>query len=309
LLDPRLGNDQFALTLSTELWQPQVRIPPAGLPPLPLTLNWQVGEGCGSDDRLLDQPHGVTIDLARQRILVADTANRRVVTFNLAGELVGSLRDERFAEPFDLDLGADGAPLLLDALAQQIFRLDPINDSVEPLQLAESFYRPRGIGTQLMNGLLVADTGGGRVVILSADNATAGQFGGRDSLLGRGQPVDALATNGALWAVTAEDGRLWQLDSGGSLLAVQPTNTLNGPHLAGLPGGTFFVSDPARSLVLYFSANGQPRAQLATMGSLVTPTGVAAVQSNEVVYLAIVDSATCTLSWWQALAPALSSLN
>ncbi|HMN29705.1 MAG TPA: hypothetical protein PKE45_16260, partial [Caldilineaceae bacterium] len=117
--------------------------------------------------------------------------------------------------------------------------------------------------------------------------------------------VDALTANGALWAVTAEDGRLWRLDSGGSILAIQPTNTLNGPHLAGLPGGAFFVSDPARSLVLYFSANGQPRAQLETLGSLITPTGVAAVQSGDVVYLAVVDSATCTLSWWQGPASAL----
>jgi DNA-binding beta-propeller fold protein YncE len=282
-----------------------VRIPPAGLQLLPFVLTWQAGEGCGSDQRLLDQPHGVAIDLAGNRILVADTANRRVAIFDLSGALIGSLRDEQFQEPFDLTLDSEGAPLLLDALAQQIFRLNLDRNIIEPVPMTVSFYHPRGIVNNPAGGLLVADTGGGRVAMLGEDGASLGEFGGRDSPLGRGQPVDDIGANGALWAVAAEDGRLWRLDRNGSILAFQPTNTLNGPQLAALPDGGFFLTDPARALVQFHTANGQPRGQIDLSGRLVTPTGISALVYNDLISLAIVDTTTCTLSWWQAPAASL----
>jgi sugar lactone lactonase YvrE len=300
LLDPALGDEQFALTPASQHWQAQVRIPPTGLPLLPFVLSWQAGEGCGSDERLLDQPHGVAIDLARNRILVADTANRRVAVFALDGGLLSSLRDEHFEEPFDLTLDSDGDPLLLDAGTQQIYRLNIDAGLAEPIPTPVSFYRPRGIASSADGSVLVADTGGGRVVVLSPVEGNYHQFGERESALGRGQPVDAIGVNGAHWAVTAEDGRLWRLDYSGSVLAIQPTNTLNGPHLAALPDGSFFLTDPARSLALFHTANGQPRGQLQLAGNLVTPTGIAALAFNDLISLAIVDTTTCTLSWWQA---------
>jgi hypothetical protein len=305
LLDPRLGDDGFALNAEFDAGQVQARIPPTNLPLLPFVLRWQAGEGCGESDQLLNQPHGVVIDLARNQILVADTANRRVAIFNLEGNLMRSWRDDRFQEPFDLHLGADGVPQLLDAVAQQSFRLNPTTGIVEPLPQEPSFYRPRGFAVDSLGNRLIADTGGARLVLLQPDGGQSAQFGGQGSFLGRGQPVDGLIFPEALWAITAEDGRLWRLESLGSFTATQPTNTLNGPHLAGLPTGAFFLSDPGRSLVLYHTANGQPRGQLASPAALITPTGVDAALINDTVYLAIVDSTNCTLSWWQSPAQAL----
>ncbi len=300
LLDPRLGSDQFAFSQLPEAWTIQARIPPQSLPPLPFAMQWQAGEGCGSDPRLLNQPHGVLIDHLNNRILVADTANQRVAVFDLAGELVNKLTHEQFQEPFDLQLGTDGTPLLLDAVAQQIFRLDLETGTIEPLSLASSFYRPRGFAIDELGGVLIADTGGARVVQFDPSGVQLNQFGGPDSLLGRGQPVDALAASNKLWAITAEDGRLWHLNSGGSFTAIQPTNTLNGPHLAALPDGSFFVSDPGRGAVLYLDTDGQPRGQLLAGGSLSVPTGIDVMVLNEIAYLAVADSSNCTLSWWQA---------
>ncbi len=300
LLDPRLGSDQFAFSQLPEAWTIQARIPPQNLPPLPFAMQWQAGEGCGSDPRLLNQPHGVLIDHLRNRILVADTANQRVAMFDLGGELVDALTHEQFQEPFALHLGTDGVPLLLDAVAQQIFRLEADAGIIEPLSLASTFYRPRGFAIDGLGGVLMADTGGARVVQLDPAGVQLNQFGGQGSLLGRGQPVDALATGNNLWAISAEDGRLWHLNSGGSFTAIQPTNTLNGPHLAALPDGSFFVSDPGRGTVLYLDAAGQPRGQLVAAGSLSVPTGVDVMVLNEIAYLAVVDSSNCTLSWWQA---------
>jgi hypothetical protein len=135
---------------------------------------------------------------------------------------------------------------------------------------------------------------------LQANGEPAGQFGGPETPIGKGQPGDTLWVNGRLWSITAEDGRLWRLDNGGSLTAIQPTNTLNGPHLAGLPDGSFFVSDPGRGLVFSYAVTGEPRGQLAQPGVWITPTGVDAVLVGDQVYLAVVDSAACIVSFWQA---------
>jgi hypothetical protein len=305
LLDPSLGDEYFALAQARESWQPQARIPPANLPPLPFHLLWQAGNGCGVGADQLNQPHGVAISAVNDRIYVADTANLRVMAFTFNGTPMGSIRHAAFQEPFDLQLGMDGAPLLLDAVAQQIFRIDPAANVAEPVTLAASFYRPRGLAIDPAGNFMVADTGGARIALLQANGDPLGEYGGPETPLGKGQPVDALWNGGRLWAVTAEDGRLWRLDNGGSLMAVQPTNTLNGPHLAGLPNGSLLVSDPERGLVLYHAASGEPRGQLAQPGIWVTPTGVDALFLGEQVFLAVVDSETCLVSFWQAPATAL----
>src|SRR5262249_50359787 len=147
----------------------------------------------------------------------ADTANRRIGLFTLDGTPAGFLHSALFQEPYALRLALDGALLVLDATAQQIFRVDPVSGGSQPLPLATAFYHPRAFAVDEQGNLMVADTGGARVAILQTDGQPAGEFGGPATLLGKGQPVDALWADGRLWAVTAEDGRLWRLDSSGSM--------------------------------------------------------------------------------------------
>jgi DNA-binding beta-propeller fold protein YncE len=196
-------------------------------------------------------------------------------------------------------MNSDNSVLVLDTTAQQILHINPASGEIQPLSVETSFYHPRGFTVDSAGNLAVADTGGGRVVILSAAGQVLGEFGGQNSLLAAGQPVDVLAVKGALWAVTAEDGRLWQLISNGSLTALPRTDTLNGPHLASLPDNSFFLSDPLRKTIGYYAATGQPLGQFAFQGAFTTPTGIAATQLDNFVYLAVSDSATCTLSLWR----------
>lgn len=299
LVDPSLGDDQFALAQATDLWQPQVRLPPQNLPLLPFAPRGQLKNGCGPGDNQLNQPHGVTIDLAQERIYVADTANKRVLLLDLTGEPVGVVQDPQFQEPVAVELNPDGRALILDALAQQIFALEADAQNVTVWPLAVSFYRPRGLTIDALGNVSVADTGGGRVAALDHNGLPLGDFGGRDSLLGKGQPVDALSVPNGLWAISAEDGRLWRLNGTGSMTAVQRTDTINGPHLSGLPDGSFFVSDPARGLIAYHAATGQPLAHFMNRDFFTWPTGVAAAQQGDQVLLAVVDTPSCTLSVWQ----------
>jgi sugar lactone lactonase YvrE len=238
-------------------------------------------------------------------VFVEDTANRRIAIFRLDGVQDSLIQSDLFQEPFDVELAPDGALHILDALAQQVFRVEMESGAVELLPLATSFYRPRGLAFDTAGNLIIADTGGGRAAILQRDGQDAGQYGGRDTLLGRGQPVDALWVDGALWAVSAEDGRLWRLDTDGSMTAVQPTNTLHGPQLAGLPDGRFFMSDPGRGLVLLHAKNGQPAGQFTAPGVIVTPTGIDVASGDDRISLVVVDSTACTVSLWQMLLAAL----
>jgi hypothetical protein len=299
LFDPRLGDERFALTLAGGEEAQMRGSPPSNLPLLPFTPLWQVDRGCGADPSQFSQPQGVALGLGRGSLFVADTGNRRVLEYTLDGRSLGAVQSEQFQELYDIGVGIDGLPLVLDAVAQQAFAVDLDLGQVRSLPLASSFYRPRGFQVDAEGNLMVADTGGARVAVFRGDGQAAGQFGGPETPLGHGQPVDALFVNGVLWALTAEDGRLWRLDVNGSLTAIQPGNTLAGAKLASLPSGALWASDPARGLILYFAASGQPLAQFAAPEFLATPTGIDAALLDNDVYLTVVDSALCTLSLWR----------
>jgi len=289
--------EPFALSQGVEYWNPQTHLPPTALSTLGMETQWRVGT-CGGAIEQLNQPHGVAISLAQQLIYVADTGNRRVVVYGFDGVAKQRYQSEEWQEPFALDLIDQGFPVLLDAATQLLYDLNPTTGAITTRPQAASFYRPRGLGIDERGNLGVADTGGGRVVFLAPDGAELGQIGGPDTAIGRGQPVDVISANGQRWAITAEDGRLWQVDGGGSIMAIQPTDTLNGPHLATAPGGALWVSDPARRVVLYLAPTGQPLAFFAPP-DLVQPTGIATAVLDDLLYLALVDSARCEVGLWR----------
>jgi hypothetical protein len=300
LAAPQLGDDQFALSQASPVWQPAVRIPPQKLPPLPLEALWVAGNGCGAGEDQLNAPRGLAFSRDGTRLYVADTGNRRVVVYDIDGGLNSIVGSALFEEPVDVDFTPEGTPLVLDAVAQQIFQLDA-SGTPSPMPVDTSFYRPRGLGVDPSGNLVVADTGGARIVFLSPDGSVAAQFGGQGSLLARGQPVDALATAQAIWGISAEDGRLWNLSADGSLTAVQPGNTIDGPHLAQLADGRILASDPARATFLLFSPRGEPIGQFGYAGQLAVPTGIATSMAGATPLIAVSDTRQCTVSLWRLI--------
>jgi hypothetical protein len=298
LVDAVLGDDTFALTRASEVWQPHLRIPPANLPPLPLERLWQAGGVCGSAPEQLNAPHGVAFAPAGDKLYIADTANRRVMVYSVDGAMENVIASDLLQEPVDVAVAPDGTLLILDSGTQGVFRLQA-GGELAAIPLQTGLYRPRGLTVDGMGNMAVADTGGARVVIVEPDGTLTGQFGGQGSLLGRGQPVDALAAAGALWAVSAEDGRLWNLNTGGSMTVVQPTGTVDGPQMAQLADGRILVSDPARGSFLLLAASGQPLGQFAYAGELAAPTGIAATRIGDGDIIAVVDTHACSLSLWR----------
>jgi len=281
--------------------------PPTALPALPFALAWQVGS-CGVDSEQFQQPRGVALNLFNGLVYVADQGNRRVILRDVDdGGLVDFYADERFEEPFDVDVNLLGQVFVLDAVSQTIFRFEEPQGTAIAQPSGTSFYRPRGMGMDLSGNFYVADTGGARVVKLSSgDGAVELQLGGPDSLLGQGQPVDVLVLpTGAIYVITAQDGTLWRMDTGESWPAVAPANTFDAPHLAGLPTSSFFLSDPERRLITYFSPDGRPLGQLRS-DLFAKPVGVGAlVVDGSEVLLAVSDSAACQITLWRAPLDAL----
>lgn len=111
--------------------QPQTIVPPAGLPSFEAEQLWQVDNGCGAADDQLNSPRGLVIDDLNRLVYLADTGNQRVVEYLFDGSISRRIRSQHFQEPFDLDILRDEnarTPLILDAVVQQVFRIDPNAD-------------------------------------------------------------------------------------------------------------------------------------------------------------------------------------
>lgn len=321
--DTRFGSDTFALTVDASLIQPQVSLPPQGLPPLPFERLGSAAS-CGGAIDQLNAPHGLAFDPGRGLLYIADTGNRRVLAYVVDGAELRSplvLPLEALEEPVDVAVTPQGILYVLDTAAPRLVRYDAATGESRAVGLGAGYYRPRGIAVDAFGTIYVADTGGARVTAIAEDGSLIAQFGGPSTELGRGQPVDVAPAVRALWAITAEDGRLWQVDTLGSLAAVRATNTIDGPHLATIAADTasgfvdaaagaggsggLFLSDPEGARILYLGANGQPLGALAGTGAFERPTGLAAFRNGDNLLLAVADTATCTLTFWQARADTL----
>ncbi|MEI2691807.1 MAG: PA14 domain-containing protein [Anaerolineae bacterium] len=279
--------------------------------PLPATVAWSFGGVCGAELDQLAGPRGVAIDPAGGAVWLADTGNQRIVQLDADGQFVASWSiagDPAADEVVDLVVEPDGNLLVLDAVGQQMLRFMPNGQMVATFGAEQTFYRPRGLGSDAAGQLVVADTGGVRVVHLDAAGALLGQIGGPESDLARQQPTDAALTPGGdLYFVEAESGVITRLAADGSLtrwVGPAQASTIDGPHLALLPAGGLAVSDPEGRRVLLFDASGQPLGQFGQEAGLVKPVGIAAASGPDgATRLAVVDSQACSVVMFEIPAP------
>jgi hypothetical protein len=327
--DPRLGDETFSLSIDSILWAPQVSVPPTNLTLLPFELEERWGS-CGVGEGQFAAAHGIAWDATTGTIYIADTGNARIIARNTNSGAIQTLPIPALEEPVDIALTPEGKVLILDTAAPKLALYDPENGQTETILLTDGFYRPRGVAVDGGGIIYLADTGGARIAALTPEGGLLTAFGGTETRLGRGQPAAVATTSRALWAIAAEDGRLWQLNTLGSLTAIQPTDTINGPHIAtfrpgaaaGAPGSiatlatstndalerSLFISDPARSIVTWFAESGQPLGALADDGAFDQPTGVAVIQRGEETLLAVMDTARCEVSIWRAVTANLIDL-
>jgi hypothetical protein len=280
---------------------------------LPAGLAWRFGGVCGAGLDQLNTPRGVAIDPATGSVFVADTGNSRIVHLDAQGQFVavwGAAGEgpDQFQEVVDLAVEPDGRVLALDAVNQRLLRFTPDGQFVATFGAEWTFYRPRGLGLDAAGQIVVADTGGVRIVRLDPAGELQSQVGGPESDLARRQPTDAaLSATGDLYFVEAESGSITRLAADGSLTrwgGPALASTIDGPHLALLPAGGLVVSDPEGRRVLLFDPAGQPLGQFGVEAGLVKPVGIAAAQGEEgVTRVAVVDSQTCQVLLFDVVVP------
>ncbi|MGE3913433.1 MAG: PA14 domain-containing protein, partial [Chloroflexota bacterium] len=186
--------------------------------------------------------------------------------------------------PADLEIGPDGALWVLDALDAQLRRIDRTSGSVSLVGGRElGLYRPRGFAFAPDGSIVIADTGGSRLVRIRQDGTLLEQIGpavgGSQRLR---QPTDvAVGPGGELFVVNGEDGGVLRLSADGTFLTrwtVLPADTERGAHIAVAPDGAIWVSEPDGRRLSRFTRQGAPAGvvdQTREGRLLRSPTGIA----------------------------------
>ena len=238
------------------------------------TVLWTYGS-CGAGEGELSHPSGVAVS-EDGLVFVADTSNHRVVALDEDGAFVDAWGEEgdgpgQFLEVFDIAITPDGDVAALDSARQLISLWNADGELLDEIGAGLGLYHPRGVDISEEGELFIADTGGSRVVQADANGQFVRSFGGPNEQLGPGQPTDvAAAPGGALYVPEPAAGLLWQVSMAGEAMravAGPHSNTVESPHVAVLPDGRIFLTDPENGRVLVFDSDLQPLGQIGGKGT------------------------------------------
>jgi 4-amino-4-deoxy-L-arabinose transferase-like glycosyltransferase len=284
------------------------RAAPAPPPPQPpaeeaaaLDLLWRATwGGPGDGDGQFNEPRDVAV--LGERVYVADTGNRRVQVFAADGGYRAawySGAEEPFVEPLALGISGTGRVLVLDSLPGWIYRFAPDGTPIDRVAGPDTgMFHPRGMtvlppapGSADTELIVVADTGGARLVLFDAAGAQVGQLGEYGAAPGRlHEPTDVLRdATGAYLVLEAYNQRLQRLDRHGNSLAVWPipaSIALDGPHMAWAPDGSLLVTAPEEGAVLRYATDGRLLQRWTEAGGapMLRPVGIT-VDAQGVVYV------------------------
>lgn len=179
------------------------------------------------------EPRDVAVD-SKNNIYVASNNDNLIRKFDQSGKLLtswgntpGRGGEPTFKELFGIVIDRDDTVYALDSEAGAVLRFDS-NGAPKGEPVTGLGYFPRGISLSPSGEILVADTGGGRVVRINpAQGAIVGEYGaapeGSDDA---SEPVDVAAkANGESFVCDARNDRIQRLGADGS---VQSQWAING---------------------------------------------------------------------------------
>ena len=264
-------------------------------------LVWRRGGTCQASQELPTVPRGIALDLASRAVWVTGTEPSAALVLSLdEGRLQRRIPAESVREPAEIALTEGGAALVLDALSGTVWELRPEAAHFAALTSGAELYRPRGFARAADGSLLVADTGRNRIVHFRADGSYAHDYAAWPGARNLDQPTDVWALRDRVWVASPEGPFLRELQSNVQLAVISPGYTQFGPHLAGLPDGTFWVTDPEAGRILYLDRDG---ALLARVAIPPRPTVLDAARDADGLLLALVDSAACQVSLLRVAEP------
>jgi DNA-binding beta-propeller fold protein YncE/4-amino-4-deoxy-L-arabinose transferase-like glycosyltransferase len=242
----------------------------------------------GSEAGQFNEPRDVVV-LSDDRIVVADTGNRRVQFFDPQYAYLSEITDEgvTFEEPLAVDAiryQERDELLVLDSTQQWVYRFDESGQYLDRFGGPDArLFHPRGLTVFDDNMVGIADTGTGRLALFNSDGDQVGVIGSRPgSAPGQlNEPTDAIRSldDNYYYVAEAENNRIQVLDSGGRHISqwnISPGYAYNGPHLAAVPDGTIFVTDSERAAIVRYATDGTLIEQWQFIGpvSLVQPVGI-----------------------------------
>jgi hypothetical protein len=261
----RPGNEQEIIP-SSYLWpsraEAQASPPPRGPTPVempPMDLAWQATWGDGR----FAEPRDVAV--GGDSVFVADTGRKQVQILGRDGTLRKTLTggQEPFEEPLALGVDSQQRLLVLDSVQGWIYRFDLNGNALDRIAgPASQTFHARGMNVLADGTIIVADTGGARLVFFGPDGSITGRMGSLGNAPGQPrEPTDvAVDAAGTYYVLEAYNHRLQRLDQQGNSLGVwpiPPSVAMDGPHAAWAADGSLLVTDPEEGAILRYAPDGR----------------------------------------------------
>jgi hypothetical protein len=261
---------------------------------LPMDLKWQATWGeSGDGTSQFAEPRDVVV--IGDTVFVADTGARRIQALGQDG----SFRDmwmgakEPFQEPLALGADSHNRLLVLDSPEGWIYRFDGEGNPLDRIGgPAIQAYHPRGLTVLEDDTLVVADTGGSRLIFLTTTGDIQRQVGELGEALSQfNEPTDvSVDERGVHYVVEAYNQRVQLVDGGGRGLVHWPIpNSIayDGPHLALAPDGTLLITAPESGAIQRFSPDGRLLDQWTQAGPspLCRPVGIYLDEDTHTLYI------------------------
>jgi 4-amino-4-deoxy-L-arabinose transferase-like glycosyltransferase len=271
-----------------------------------MDLIWQATwGGPGDAEGQFREPRDVAV--IGDTVFVADTGNRRVQAFGRDGTFRKAVSggQEPFEEPLALGVDSQSHLLVLDSLPGWIYRFSPgdlqANTAGRSLDRfagpSSQTFHPRGMTVLPDDTIIVADTGGARLVFFGPAGNMAGRLGALGSAPGQlSEPTDvAVDAAGTYYVTEAPNRRVQHLDRWGNSLGewpIQPSVAYDGPHMAWAPDGSLLMTAPAESAILRYAPDGRLLNRWTQAGTtlLRQPVGIYVDAATSTLY--VTDTAT-----------------
>ena len=225
------------------------------------------------------EPRGLAIG-PDGTVFVADAGKHAIVAIDPDGA-THLLGNGQFEEPTAVAVLPNGGLVVLDAKTGSLQRMGRDGTRGERLIPTEGLFGPRGMAAAKDGRLVVADTGGNRLLVLGADGRLTQTIGGLK------EPTDAaFLPDGTLLVAETGANQLVIVGLDGKRGASWPmpaSTTVQGPHVAVLPNGGWVATAPEQRGLLRMSPGGGSPQPSQPAPDWHKPVGIAAGQIGLVV--------------------------